>query len=83
MNTRLEATAIYVNRLETVPFSVFSPVRETLSTGAAAIQNTEAQRLEYCPDCHLAQISLRNGASDHVLLCDGSLKGLAVPRVSA
>ncbi len=51
--------------------------------GAAAIQNTEAYRPEYCPDCHLAQISLRKDAGEHVLHCDGSLKGLAIPRVWA
>jgi hypothetical protein len=38
-------------------------------------------RLEYCPDCHLGQISLRKGADEHVLHCDGSLKGLAIPRI--
>ncbi len=54
-------------------------MRVTWSTGAAVIQNTEASRLEYCPDCHLAQISLRKGAGEHVLHCDGSLKGLAIP----
>jgi hypothetical protein len=31
------------------------------------------RRLEYCPDCHLAQISSRIGAREHVLHCDGSL----------
>jgi hypothetical protein len=39
--------------------------------------------MEYkgCPDLHLAQISLRKGAGEHVLHYDGSLKGLAIPRV--
>ncbi len=31
-------------------------------------------RLEYCPDCHLAQISLRRNAGEHVLHCDGGLE---------
>ena len=44
------------------------------------MQNPEAQRLEYCLDCHLAQISLIKGSGEHVLHCDGSLKGLAIPR---
>ncbi len=35
--------------------------------------------LEYCPDFHLAQISMRKGAGEHVLCYDGSLKGLAIP----
>jgi hypothetical protein len=38
--------------------------------------NTEPRglSLEYCPDCHLAQISLRRGAGEHVLHCDGRLR---------
>jgi hypothetical protein len=45
--------------------------------------NTEHRglRLEYCTDGHLAQISLRKGASEQPKHCDGSLKGLAIPRV--
>jgi hypothetical protein len=69
------------DRLETVIFFIFSLVRVTWSTQAAVIQNTEAYRLENCTDCHLAQISFRKGAGEHVLHCDGSLKGLAIPRV--
>jgi hypothetical protein len=42
---------------------------------------TEALRLEYCLDYHLAQICLRKRAGEHVLHCDGSLKGLAMPRI--
>jgi hypothetical protein len=38
----------------------------------SVVQNTE--RLEHCPDCHLAQFTLRKGAREHVLHCDGSLK---------
>jgi hypothetical protein len=38
-------------------------------------------RVEYCPDFHLAQISVRKGAGEHVLHCDASLKGLAIPRI--
>jgi hypothetical protein len=37
--------------------------------------------IECCPDCHLAQIRFRKGMGEHVLHCDGSLKGLAIPRV--
>ncbi len=73
----LRTTTIFFDRLETVPFSVFSLGRETWSTRAMLIQNTEAYRLEYCSDCRLAQISLRKCAVKHVLHCDGSLKGLA------
>jgi hypothetical protein len=36
------------------------------------MQNPEAQRLEYCLDCHLAQISWKRGVGEHVLHCDGS-----------
>jgi hypothetical protein len=43
--------------------SVFSLVRDTLSTWVAVIQNTEAQRLEYCHDCHLALINFRKGTT--------------------
>jgi hypothetical protein len=39
--------------------------------------------VEYCPDCLLAQISLRNGAGEHVLHCDGILKVFAIPRILA
>ncbi len=63
------------------PFLLFSLVRETWSTRAAALQITEAYRIEHCPDCHLAQISFRKGAGAQVLHCDGSLKGLAIPRI--
>ncbi len=52
-------TTTYFGRLETVSFFHLFIVRETWSTLAAVIQNTEAERLQYCPDCHHAQISLR------------------------
>ncbi len=59
------------DRLETVRFF-------RLFTGEGeVIQNPEAERLEYCPDCHLTQISLRRGAYD------GSLEGLVITRVWA
>ncbi len=64
---------------QTGDYSLFPP----WSTWAAVIQNIKAQRLEYCPDCHLAQTSLRKGAGEHVLHCDGSLKRLTIPRVWA
>ncbi len=36
-------------------------------------------RLEYCPDCHLAKISLRKGAGEqYVLHCDVSLNILNI-----
>jgi prepilin-type processing-associated H-X9-DG protein len=38
-------------------------------------------RVEYCPDCHLFKISLRKGSGANVLHFDGSLKGLAIPRI--
>jgi hypothetical protein len=69
----LRPTKIYIDRLETVPLFCLSFVRETWSTWAAVIKNTEAYRLEYCPDCHLALISLRKGAGEHFLHCDGIL----------
>ena len=43
--------------------------------------NTETQRPEHYPESHLAQISLRKGAREHVLYCDGGLKGRAMPMV--
>ncbi len=64
------------------PLSVFSLVRETWSTQSAVIQSSEAYRLEYFSDYHLDQISLKQeGGREHVLHCDGSFKGLAMPRV--
>jgi hypothetical protein len=51
-------------------------------TGCGNTEN-RAYRLEYCPDCHLAQISLKKGVGEHILHCDGSIKGLAIPRVGA
>ncbi len=33
-------------------------------------------RLDYRPDCHLAQMGWRKGARESVLHCDGNLKGL-------
>jgi hypothetical protein len=60
-------------------FSVFSLMREAWSTQTVVKQNTEAQRLGYFPDSHLAQISLRKGPGEHVLHCEGSLKGLPYP----
>ncbi len=75
------ATTIYLIDQRLFAFSIFLLVRVTWSTKAAVIQNTEAYRLEYCTDCHLAQISFRKGVGEHVLHCDGSLKRLAIPRV--
>ncbi len=53
----------YISIGRTFALSVFSLVREAWSTRAAVIQNTEAQRLEHCPDCHLAHINLRKGTT--------------------
>jgi hypothetical protein len=44
-------------------------------------QSAEAYRPEHRPDSHLAQVSSRKGAREHVLHCDVSSKGLAVPTV--
>jgi hypothetical protein len=60
------------DRLETVCFfCLFTGEGDMENAGRG---NTEPRglRLEYCPDCHLAQISLRRGAGEHVLHCDGS-----------
>jgi hypothetical protein len=54
-------------------------MREAWSIQTVVIQTTEAQRLGYYHDSHLAQISLRKGPGEHVLHCEG----LAIPRVSA
>jgi hypothetical protein len=62
------------HRLETVHFFRLFTGEGDRRTRAEVIQNPEASRLEYCPDCHLAQISLRRGAGEHVLHCDGSLR---------
>jgi hypothetical protein len=51
------------------------------NTGCGNTEHRGLKAIEYCPDCHLAQISLRKGAGEHVLLSAGSLKGLAIPRV--
>ena len=64
-------------------FRLFTGEGDKEYTGAAVIQNTEAYRLEHCPECHLAQICLRKGVDEHVLLFVGNLKGLAIPRVWA
>ncbi len=53
------------------PFLVYSIVREIMSI---RVRLYRIQRLEHRHDCHLAQISLRKGAGEHVLQCDGSLK---------
>ncbi len=47
--------------------------------------NTEHRGLKarVLPWCHLSHVSLRKGAGEHVLHCDGSLKGLAIPRAWA
>jgi hypothetical protein len=60
--------AIYFNRLETVPFSVFSLVREIRHIEYTGCGNTEhrGRKEESCPDCHLAQISWRKGVGEHV-----------------
>ncbi len=72
---------IYFDRLEIVRFfCLFTREGDMEYTGGG---NTEHRGLKakVRPDCHLAQISLREGAGEHVLHCDGSLKGLAIPRV--
>jgi hypothetical protein len=69
------------DRLETVRFfRLFTGEGDMENTGRG---NTElrGQRLEYCPDCHLAQIRLKRGVGEHVLHCDGSLEGLVITRV--
>jgi hypothetical protein len=68
-------------RLEAVCFFRLFTGEGDMKTRAEVMQNPEAYRLEYCPDCHLAQISLRRGAAEHVLHCDGSLEGLFITRV--
>jgi hypothetical protein len=65
---------IFIGR--TFALSVFSLVRETWSTRAAVIQNTVAQRLEYCPACHLAHINLRKGTTYYTCnICTCRVRG--------
>jgi hypothetical protein len=74
---------MYVNEfgfLELVSFFRLFTCDGDLEYTAVVIQNIEARRLEYFPDCHLAQISLRKGAGEHVLHCNGSFKEIAIPR---
>ncbi len=53
---------------------------ESWSTGRAAIeQNTEVKGWSKDHELHLAQISWSRELGEHVLYCDGSLQGLAVP----
>jgi hypothetical protein len=54
------------DRLETVHFF-------RLFTGEGDMENTGQG--------NIAQISLKRGAGEHVLHCDGSLKGLVITRV--
>ncbi len=58
------------------PHSLYS-IFSVLSTQAAIVYNKGAWRLEHLPDCHHVQISWRRRAGEHILYCDGSLKGLA------
>ncbi len=54
--------------------------------GCGNTEHRGLKAIEYCPDCHLAQISLKKVPREQfeqVLHCDGSLKGLAIPRVWA
>ncbi len=57
---------------------VFSVVRESLSTRAVIVKNTEVKCKSNDPDWHLAQVSLRKCAGEHVLFCHGSLQELAI-----
>ncbi len=58
-------------------------VRESLSTRAAIVKNTEVKCKSNDPDWHLVQVSWRIDAEEHVLLCEGSLKELAISTVIA
>jgi len=66
-----------LSRPETPPFScIFTREGYIEYTGCG---NTEHRGLKARapPDCHLGQTSLRKGATEHILLCDESIKGLA------
>jgi hypothetical protein len=51
------------------------------NTDCGNTRNSGLKARVYFQVCHLAQISLRKVAGEHDLHCDGSLKGLATPRV--
>jgi hypothetical protein len=71
----LTPKTMYFNRLETVSFFHLFTCEGDIEYTGCSNTNTDALRLEYCPDFHLAQISLKNGASEHVFYCDGRLTG--------
>ena len=48
---------------------------------ATIVKNTEVKCKSNDPDWHLFQVSWRKGAEEHVLLCEGSLKELAISTV--
>ncbi len=78
------STLNYLDRNPKPPlFPIFSIERETWNTRTVVVLNKRGRRLEQRPVCHLAQISLKKGAREHVLHCDGSFKGLAILRVWA
>ncbi len=68
--------------IETVRFfRLFTREGDIEHTGCGNTEHRGLKAREYCPDCHLAQISWRKGAAEHVLHCNESLKGVAIPRV--
>jgi hypothetical protein len=67
-------TTIYFNRLETVHFfCLFTREGDIEFTGCGNSEHRGLNAVEYCSDCLLAQISLRNGA---VLHCENKFKAL-------
>jgi hypothetical protein len=73
---------IYSGRRETVClFRLFTREGDIEYTGCGNTEHRGLKAKKYCPDCYLAQISLRKGVGEHVLHCDGSLKWLAIPSV--
>jgi hypothetical protein len=53
-------------------------VRESLSTRAAIVKNTEVKCKSIDPDWHPPQVCRRRQTGEYVLFCDGSLKELAI-----
>ena len=65
----------YFNRLETVPFfRLFTVEGDIEYTGCGNTEHRD-QKARVLLECRLAKIGLRKGAGEHVLHCDGSLKG--------
>jgi hypothetical protein len=74
-------TTAYFYRLETFSFFRLFTVEGDIEYKGCGNTEHRDQKARVLLECCLAKIDLRKGAWEHVLYCDGSLKGLAVPRV--